>query len=224
MTEQPESSGPAASYPLSDSPRMPRAQATLLVMLGLAVTGVFVGGLWAWIAPPIHAVVAITNAGERVHEYLGAESQNFFVAPLLLQGLLGVIAVVAAVLVWQWRDHRGPAMILGLLIGLVAAALAAAAVGAVLVRLRYGALEFDTVQLSDRDHALTYVTQAPPVFFARRMLEVAATLVSPAAVGSLVYALLAAGIARDDLGGFPAVDHLSSVVSEESAAPKATES
>ena len=109
-----------------------------------------IGGLWAWIAPPIHAVVAITRAGERVHDYLGTESQHFFDAPCLMLGLLTVLAVVAPVLVWQWREHRGPAMVIGLSIGMVIAAAAAAAVGALLVRLRYGALNFDAVPLSGK--------------------------------------------------------------------------
>lgn len=96
------------------------------MMLGLSATGVLVGGLWAWIAPPIHAVVAITRAGERVHEYLGSESQNFFIAPFMLLGLLSVLAVVASALMWQWREHRGPQMVAGLSIGLTTAAAIAA--------------------------------------------------------------------------------------------------
>ena len=67
-----------------------------------------IGAWWAWIAPPIHAVVALTKAGERVHDYLGSESDHFFVAPCLMLGLLTVVAVVAPVLVWQRREHRGP--------------------------------------------------------------------------------------------------------------------
>jgi hypothetical protein len=191
------------------------------VVLGLAATGVLVGGLWAWLAPSIHAVVAITRAGERVHDYLGSESQNFFVAPFLMLGLLGVVAVVASVLVWQWREHRGPGMVVALAIGMTAAAAAAAAAGALLVRLRYGALDFDTVTLATGDHSLTYVTQAPPVFFARRPLQVAATLLSPAAIASLIYALMAAGTARDDLGGYPAVDQRSNALMGASEAPQA---
>ncbi|WP_240355721.1 DUF2567 domain-containing protein [Mycobacterium bourgelatii] len=173
------------------------------VVLGLAGSGAFVGALWAWIAPPAHAVVAVARSGERVHEYLGAESQNFFVAPVLLLGLLGVVAVVSSVLVWQWREHRGPEMVVGLCVGLIATAAVAAGVGALLVRMRYGALDFDTVTLADGDHSVTYVRQAPPVFFARDELLVAATLLSPAAIASLVYALIAAGCARDDLGAHP---------------------
>ncbi|QUR69716.1 DUF2567 domain-containing protein [Mycobacterium spongiae] len=172
-------------------------------MLGLVAAGLVVGGLWAWLAPSIHAVVAINRAGERVHDYLGTESQNFFVAPFLLLGLLSVLAVVASVLVWQWREHRGPGMVVALSIGSMAAAAAAAALGALLVRLHYGVLDFDTVLLAASDHSLTYVTQAPPVFFAHRPLQMVATVVMPAAIASLVYALIAAGTARDDLGGYP---------------------
>lgn len=40
----------------------------------------------------------------------------------------------AMALVWQWGEHRGPGMVAALSIGLVAAAAAAAAVGAPLVR------------------------------------------------------------------------------------------
>ncbi|MCV6967000.1 DUF2567 domain-containing protein [Mycobacterium intermedium] len=186
-----------------DAPATSRYRAIATVVLGLAGSGAFVGALWAWIAPPAHAVVAVARSGERVHEYLGAESQNFFVAPVLLLGLLGVVAVVSSVLVWQWREHRGPEMVIGLCVGLIAAAAVAAGVGALLVRMRYGALDFDTVTLANGDHSVTYVRQAPPVFFARDELLVAATLLSPAATASLVYALIAAGSARDDLGAYP---------------------
>lgn len=82
----------------------------------------------------------------------------------MLLGLSSVLAVVASALMWQWREHRGPQMVAGLSIGLTTAAAIAAGVGALVVRLRYGALDFDTVPLSRGDHALTYVTQAPPVF------------------------------------------------------------
>jgi hypothetical protein len=72
---------------------------------------VLIGGLWAWIAPAIHGVVAVDHTGERVHDYLGAESEHFFVAAFLMLGLLSVVSVVAPVLVWQWREHRGPGMV-----------------------------------------------------------------------------------------------------------------
>ena len=182
-----------------------RARASVGAALALAVTGALLGALWAWIAAPIHAVVAKTRAGERVHDYLGSESEHFFDDPCLLLGILTTLAVVGAVLGWQWRRHRGPGMVVGLFLGMVAAATAASAAGAVLVRLRYGALDFDAVPLSGSP-AVAYVVEAPPVFFSHGPLQVAATLLWPAAIAALVYALMAAADARDDLGAPPRGD------------------
>lgn len=218
----PDPAEPTAPAAPDGIPSTAPTRMILAVVLGLSASGVLVGVLWAWIAPSIHAVVAIARSGERVHEYLGSESQNFFVAPFLLLGLLGVVAVVASVLAWQWREHRGPGMVAGLAIGSAGAALVAAAVGALLVRLHYGALNFDTVTLASGDHSLTYVRQAPPVFFARGPLQIAATLMSPAAAASLVYALLAAGSARDDLGAYPGDEPPATVLTENSGAPEAS--
>jgi hypothetical protein len=195
-----------------------RARALLVVVLGLLGTGVLIGAWWAWIAPPIHSVVALTHAGERVHDYLGSESDHFFVAPCLMLGLLTVVAVVASVLVWQWREQRGPGMVIALSIGLVTGAAAAAGVGALLVWLRYGALNFGAIPLSS-DHKVAYVIQAPPVLFAHGPLQVAATLIWPAGIAALVYAVLAAANARDDLGGLPVGDQLPSALPME---PEAT--
>jgi hypothetical protein len=183
----------------------PRSRASLIAVLGLALTGVVIGALWAWIAPPIHVVVAMTRSGERIHDYLGTESDHLFDVPCLMLGLLTVVAVVTPVLVWQWRKHRGPAMVVGVSIGMVIAAVAASGVGAVLVRLRYGALNVDGVPLAGRP-SIAYVVEAPPVFFGHGPLVVAATLVWPAAIAALVYAVLAAGNARDDLGAWPPDD------------------
>lgn len=201
MTEpaQAETSGSASV------PRTSRLRAIVIAALGVSAIGVLIGGLWAWIAPPIHAVVALTRAGERVRDYPGPESEHFFDAPCLMLGLLTVLAVVAGVLVWQWREHRGPAMVIGLSIGTVTAAAVASATGAVLVRLSYGALNFDAVPLS-RSSSVAYVIQAPPVFFSHGPLQVAVTLIWPAAIAALVCALLAAADARDDLGGLPVAD------------------
>jgi hypothetical protein len=209
-----EPSGPE----LSSALRTSRARAIVIAVLGLSATGVLIGGLWAWIAPPIHLVVAITRAGERVHDYLGTESEHFFDAPCLMLGLLTVVAVVAPVLAWQWREHRGPGMVVGLSIGMVTAALAASAVGALLVRLRYGPSNFDAVPLLGKP-SVAYVIQAPPVFFGHGPLQVATTLLWPAAITALAYALLAAANARDDLGGLPVADQPSHALPME---PEAT--
>ena len=122
----------------------------------------------------------MTRAGERVHDYLGAESDHFFDVPCLMLGILTVLAVVTPVLVWQWRAHRGPAMVIAVTIGMVIAAGAASGIGAMLVRLRYGALNVDAVPLSGSP-SVAYVVEAPPVFFGHGPLQVAATLMWPAA-------------------------------------------
>ncbi len=179
-----------------------RDRAMLKVILGLSAVGAVIGAWWAWIAPPIHAVVALTKSGERVHDYLGGDSDHFFVAPAMLLGLLTLLAVLAPVLVWQRRAQRGPAMPVALSIGLVAGAAVAVGVGALLVRLRYGALDFGAIPLSS-DHKIAYVIEAPPVLFGHGALQVALTLMWPAGIAALVYAVLAAANARDDLGAFP---------------------
>lgn len=207
MTEQPNEDasdgarGTDAPDPAAVS-RRARARALLVVALGSAATGVLIGALWAWIAPPIHAVVALTRSGERVHDYLGSESEHFFVAPALMLGLTTVLAVVAAVWAWQWRAHRGPAMVIALSVGMATAASAAAAVGAGLVRLGYGVLDFDAVPLT-KSPSVAYVTQAPPVFFSDRPLQIAVSLMWPVGVAALVYAVRVAADARDDLGALP---------------------
>lgn len=191
----------------ADAPRTSRRRAVLLVAAGLVIAGVLVGGLWAWITAPIHGVVALTHDGDRLHAYLGDESENFFVAAFLMLGLLNVVAAVAAVLAWQWRPHRGPGMVIGLCAGVVIAAAAAVGVGALLVHLRYGAIDFAAVPVS-HDHPVYYFTEAPPVFFGRGPLQIACTLLLPASTAALVYAVPAAATARDDLGGYPAVESL----------------
>ena len=186
-------------------PRMSRRGAMVAMAAGLLPAGALSGALWAWIAPPIHGVVALTREGERLHDYLGDESEHFFVAPFLMLGLLNVVAAVAAVLAWQWRAHRGPGMVVGLCTGAVTAASAAAGVGLLLVHLRYGAVNFASAPVT-HDHPFYYFTEAPPVFFGRGVLQIACTLLLPAMTAALVYAVPAAATARDDLGGYPTVD------------------
>jgi len=207
VTEQTHADAPDPLAPVTVS-RRTRVRALLVVLLASAATGLALGALWAWIAPPIRAVVALTRSGERVHDYLGNESEHFFVAPALLLGLLTVLAVVASVGVWQWREHRGPAMVIALSSGMAAAAAAASAVGAGLVRLSYGALNFDAVPLT-KSPSVAYVVQAPPVFFSDGPLQIAVTLLWPAGIATLVYAVRTAADARDDLGALPPQPRLS---------------
>ncbi|WP_293055626.1 DUF2567 domain-containing protein [Mycobacterium sp.] len=157
------------------------------------------GALWAWMAPAVHGVVVLTHRGERVQDYPGAESQHFFVAAVLLLGLLSTVAVVAAALVWQWRAHRGPGMVVALGLGVLGAASVAAAEGAVLVHLHYGTVNVGSAPVT-HDHPVYYFTEAPPVFFGHTPLQIACTLLVPVASAALAYAVPVATTDRDDLG------------------------
>ncbi|OBI52037.1 hypothetical protein A5707_12640 [Mycobacterium kyorinense] len=211
-----EPAGPPAA-----APRTSLRRAVLSVVLGLLLTGVSIGALWAWLAPAIHGVVALTRDGDRVHDYLGNESDHFFVAAFLMLGLLNVVAVLAAVLSWQWRAHRGPGMVGALCIGMVTAAAAATTVGALLVHMHYGATDFAAAPVTEQ-HRVYYFTEAPPVFFGQAPLHIACTLLLPVATTALVYAVLAAATARDDLGGYPAIEpRLPQPVTADAAPPSA---
>jgi hypothetical protein len=203
-------------------PRISRYRATVIVVVGLAVAGALAGALWAWLAPPIHGVVALTRDGERIRAYLGNEADHFFISAFLVVGMLGVLAVVAAVLVWRWRAHRGPVMVGALTIGLAAAAGAAAGVGALLVRWRYGTIDVAAAPISP-EHRVHYVVEAPAVFFGHSPLQIATTVLCPVAIAALVYALLAVSTARDDLGAWPPVEEavLGPSITTESALPSA---
>ena len=209
-----------ASRPRDFAPRSRRAS---IAVAGLTVAGALVGALWAWLAPPIHGVVALTKSGERVKAYLGNEADHFFIAAFLIVGMLGAVAVVAAVLLWQWRAHRGPAMVAALAIGAAAAAGAAAGVGAVAGAVGATAtIDIAGAPVSP-EHRVHYVVEAPAVFFGHSPLQIAATLLFPAAVAALVYALMAVSTQRDDLGAWPPVDEpvIGPPVTAESALPSA---
>ena len=186
-------------------PRISRGRAAGTVVAGLALTGAAIGVLWAWLAPSIHGVVALTKSGDRVRAYLGNEADHFFVAAFLVIGMLCVMAAVAAVLVWQWRAHRGPVMVAALGLGSASAAGVAAGVGAALVHWRYGTIDVGSAPVSP-DHRVHYVIEAPPVFFGHSPLLIALTILFPAAVAALVYALIAVSIPRDDLGAWPPIE------------------
>jgi hypothetical protein len=193
---------PRAAVDEAAPPRISRNRAAVTVVVGLALAGAVMGALWSWIAPPVHGVIALTKSGERVHAYLGNEADNFIIGGFLLVGLVVALAVVTAVLVWQWRPHRGPVLAAALAIGSVAAAGAAAGVGALIARARYDVIDIAGAPISP-EHRVHYVTEAPPAFFAHSPLLIAASALFPAAMAALVYALIAVSTSRDDLGGWP---------------------
>lgn len=190
----------------AQAPDVPRNKAVAAVVTGLAAAGALVGALWAWLAPPINGVIALTRTGDRVKAYLGAESDNWFTSAFLVVGMLSVLAVVAAVLVWQWKSHRGPAMVAALSVGSVAAASTAVGVGALLAHLRYGTIDLAAAPVS-QEQRVYYITEAPSVFFGHSVAHIATTLLFPAAVAATVYLLAAVASSRDDLGAWPPIDY-----------------
>ena len=56
------------------------------------------------------------------------------------------------------------------------------------------------------EHRVHYVVEAPAVFFGHSPLQIAATVLFPAAIAALVYALMAVSTARDDLDAWPPVE------------------
>lgn len=186
-------------------PRLSPARAAPVVAAALAVAGALIGAAWSWLAPAVHGVVVLNRQGERVKAYLGSESDHFFTAAALLTGMLLVLAVVAAVLLWQWAALRGPVLVGALSAGCALAAAAAAGVGAALVRMRYGAVDVDTAPVTPQQR-VHYFTEAPAVFFGHNPLQVAVVILFPAAVAALVYALIAVSTSRDDLGAWPPQD------------------
>jgi hypothetical protein len=186
-------------------PRLSHRQAALRVVVGLASTGIVVGAVWAWLAPPIQLVIALAKDGDRVRGYVGDESDLLFLGAFLMTGLLFAVAVTAAVAVWQWRPHRGPLMVGALSVGALAAAGAAAGVGAALARWRHGVVDVAAAPISP-EHRVFYTHEAPAVFFGHGPLQIAASIVVPAGVAALVYAICALSTKRDDLGAYPPVE------------------
>jgi len=190
-----------------DRSRRSRPAAAVIVVVTLAMCGAALGALWAWIAPPIHTITALTRSGERVDAFLGTEADNLFVAAAMLIGLLCVLAIVSAVAVWQWRAHRGPVLATALWIGLIAAGASAAGVGAALAHWRYGTPDHQGVALT-QENRVHYFTEAPGAFAGHGPLQIAVTLLLPAALAALIYSVLAVAAPRDDLGGWPVDDRL----------------
>jgi hypothetical protein len=196
---------PSALPNVAEPPRISLKRAAASVVIGLVLAGVVVGGIWAWIAPPVQGIVALTKSGDRVRGFLGDESDHLFLGALIMTGLLVWLAVVSAVLLWQWRAHRGPVMVAALTIGSLAAAGVAMGGGAALALWRYGSVDVAGAPISP-EHRVQYVTEAPAVLFGHSPLQIAAMVVVPAGVAAFVYALCSLTTPRDDLGAWPPVE------------------
>jgi hypothetical protein len=199
-----------------------RGRAVLTIILGLTAGGALLGLLWVWLAPPVHGVVALTKSNQRVKAYLGNEGDHFFLAAFLIVAMVSALATVAAVLVWQWRRGRGPVAVAALALGGAAAMAAASGVGAVVAHWRFGTVDVAHAPVSP-DHRVAYTVEAPAAFFGHTPLQVALTILFPAAIGALVYAVMAVSTDRDDLGAWSPADGPANLapVTAESALPSA---
>jgi hypothetical protein len=189
----------------SEAPRLSNLRAAIRVALGLVGVGMVLGVVWAFVAPPIQLVIALTKSGDRVRGYVGDESDLLFLGAFVMTGLLFAMAVAASVAAWQWRPHRGPMMVAALSVGSLAAAGAAAGVGAAVARWRHGVVDVAAAPVS-AEHRVFYTHEAPAVFFGSGPFQVAASIVIPAGVAALVYAICALSTRRDDLGAWPPVE------------------
>lgn len=197
---------PMTYQTMVQAPRRSNLAAAVIVVAALGFCGALLGVLWSRIAPPIHTITALTKSGQQVQAFRGTDADNLFVAAAILIGLLSMLAIFSSVLVWQWRAHRGPALAAALWIGQMVAGATAAGVGAALVHWRYGTPDRQGLQLSPQNR-VHYFTEAPPVFLAQSPLQIAVTLLLPAALAALVYSLMAAAAPGDDLGSWPAEEH-----------------
>lgn len=93
-------------------------------------------------------------------------------------------------------------MVTGLWLGQIVAGGAAAGVGAALAHWRYGTPDRGAVVLTPQNR-VHYFTEAPPVFLGHGPLQIAVTLLLPAAFAALVYSLMTVATHRDDLGAWP---------------------
>lgn len=186
-------------------PRLSHVAAGVRIVIGLALLGAVIGAAWAWLAPPIQIVIALTKGGDRVRGYVGDEADFVFLGAFMMTGLLFVLAVIAAVAAWQWRSHRGPILAAALSLGTLAAAGAAAGVGAALAHVRYGTVDVMAAPVSP-EHRIFYTRQAPAVFFGSGPWQIAASVIFPVGVAALIYAMCALSTKRDDLGAWPPVE------------------
>lgn len=183
-------------------PRISRRGAMIRVVGVLTLAGVVVGVVWAFLAPSVQRVVLLTRSGDRVSGYVGEDADHLFLAATVMVGLLTILAVTSATAVWKWREHRGPEMVAALSVGLLLAAGAATGVGAAIVGLRYDTIDVAGAPVTP-DNRVHYVTEAPGVFFGHSPWQIAATIVFPAGIAALAYAIGALSTNRDDLGAWP---------------------
>ena len=110
-------------WSLRDELRVDR-RAALIVAGATVLGGAVVGVLWALIAP-VRPVVQV--GGDAAP--LDGEGVGGFDATALLVLLVLALGVLAGGLAWRWREHRGPAVLVAVVVGALLGTTVAVAVG-----------------------------------------------------------------------------------------------
>jgi hypothetical protein len=153
----------------------------LSVASTVALLGLVVGWLWSRLAPPQRMVISqdgtpVPLTGESYHRF----------DDLVLFTMLGLAAgVVTGVAVWFLRERRGPVIMIAATVGSALGGWLAMQVGTAWAEGRY--------PVGSKVEVLDVVEQAP-------QLESAWVLVAWPLLTALVYGVLAAWNAMDDLG------------------------
>lgn len=149
------------------------------VLVGLAALGALLGVIWAWWSGPQQRAYVI--APGKLYPFDEAETMGAADGRYLV--LVAATGLVAALLLWTWRrQNRGPLVVLALGIGGVAGAALTAWVGHLT-----GGGTFD-------GRAGTTIAHLP------LSLHMRGLLFAEPALAALVYGLVVAFTARDDLG------------------------
>jgi len=182
-----ESAGAVAAPP--PTPALPRLRrelpAGLAVIAVAGLLGVPLGLLWSVVSPPVHVV--ITSAGADLANY---GSDELFAVDATFALLGAAVGVVTGLALWFLaRSHRGPVLMVALVLGSLAGGLVAWAVGRQIGLAHY--------------HSLVHSTVVGRRFTKPVDLRSKAALV-PQPFSALVgYLVSAALVARPDLGRRP---------------------
>lgn len=174
--EAQEQDGAVVSTRSSDLPQAMRT------VIALAAIGAILGIVWAAWSPPGPQAQVLGHG-----EFIVDETEAFVAADGRFLVLAVIVGLVAAVLAWTDRAHRGPAVVGGLVLGGIAGSLLMELVGHL-----FGGGSFHGTQFPGTD---VYLTARMPL-----SLHMQGLLLVESVVASLVYGVLVAFAAADDLG------------------------
>ncbi|CAM3019053.1 DUF2567 domain-containing protein [Skermania piniformis] len=159
----------------------PPIRAAARVFAGCVLLSVLGAVVWALSAPPEQVLVVGPDRGR----VLTGESDHLFDAVGVFCCIAAVVAVWSAAAAWQWRAMRGPAQVVGVLIGSGVGAFTMAVVGQFAARLRFPRID---------DPAVDTVISHPPT------LDTTIPLLVQPLIAGMVMLIFASLNTRDDLG------------------------